>query len=42
MLKLFIPKHLLQWIDDVRGEDSRAVFIINTLCSIKDQEVINK
>lgn len=31
MLKLFIPKHILEWIDEKRGDDCRAVFILDLI-----------
>lgn len=36
MLKLFIPRDLLTWIDLNRGDMSRCVFIISTLYEVKE------
>lgn len=36
MLNLKIPKEILLWIDDQRGTQSRAYFIINCLNNTKN------
>ena len=38
MFKLNIPRDLLQWIDESRGNDCRAVFIIKTLYNRKNEK----
>lgn len=34
-MNLLLPKALLAWIDENRGDDSRQVFIINCLMALK-------
>ena len=39
MLKLMLPKHILNWLLDNKGELSLPVYIINCIAYIKDNKI---
>lgn len=43
MLKLMLPKHILQWLLDTKGELSLPVYIIHCIAYIKENNIeLNK
>lgn len=41
-MQIILPKHLLEWVDNNRGERSRASYIIQCLFKLKEMSEIGK
>ena len=37
-MELRLPKEIIQWLDEVRGEKSRQGYIVNELYKLKNKE----